>query len=328
MTDAVRRTRIRTTAAFAAAVAVAGGVYALIAATQSDAGFVGVVFLLVLPAALSAFVARVVDPAGLRTLGFYMRVPVYLLAGVVAVSVVALREGTVCILMLSPIWLLSGCGGSALAYRYRPRDEANIEGLAETFRGSSALLLLPLLLVQLESAIPKPAATATVVREVTIDAPPSRVWPLLRGIPDVRPDEGRWTVSQDLIGIARPIGATLVGEGVGAVRRVRWQDAIDFEERVTGWRRGRLIHWTFAFDRASLDRFGDRHLLPDSAYMKIIDGGYTLDPLPGGRSRVRLDTRYWMRTPVNSYAALWGELFLGDLETNILGIIKDRAERR
>jgi hypothetical protein len=40
-----------------------------------------------------------------------------------------------------------------------------------------------------------------------------------------------------------------------------------------------------------------------------------------------LDTGYRMRTPVNGYAALWGELFLGDLEGNLLALVKQRAER-
>jgi hypothetical protein len=32
-----------------------------------------------------------------------------------------------------------------------------------------------------------------------------------------------------------------------------------------------------------------------------------------------------MKTPVNGYAALWGEFFLGDLEGNLLALIKQRG---
>ena len=41
-----------------------------------------------------------------------------------------------------------------------------------------------------------------------------------------------------------------------------------------------------------------------------------------------IDTHYWMRTPVNIYAALWGEFFLGDIENNLLALVKQRAERQ
>jgi hypothetical protein len=33
-----------------------------------------------------------------------------------------------------------------------------------------------------------------------------------------------------------------------------------------------------------------------------------------------------MKTRLNGYAALWGELFLGDLESNLLALVKGRAE--
>jgi hypothetical protein len=60
----------------------------------------------------------------------------------------------------------------------------------------------------------------------------------------------------------------------------------------------------------------------------VTDGGYRLLPLHNGDQRVILSTRYRVRTPVNAYAALWGQLFLGDMENNLLATIKARAETR
>ena len=51
-----------------------------------------------------------------------------------------------------------------------------------------------------------------------------------------------------------------------------------------------------------------------------------LQPLANGRTRVTLHTDYRIRTPLNAYAAVWGELFLGDLEDNLLALIAQRAE--
>lgn len=56
-------------------------------------------------------------------------------------------------------------------------------------------------------------------------------------------------------------------------------------------------------------------------------GGYDTQPLAPDLTRITLHTRYAVRTPVNAYAALWGEMFLGDLENNLLAVIKGRAER-
>jgi hypothetical protein len=119
----------------------------------------------------------------------------------------------------------------------------------------------------------------------------------------------------------------LVGEGIGADRWAYWGQDIRFRERITEWQVERRIAWSFIFDEMSAWDFTDRHLRPDSPYFRVTAGGYRLEPIGPDRTRVVLETSYLMRTPVNAYSALWGELFLGDLESNLLAVIKQRAER-
>ena len=88
---------------------------------------------------------------------------------------------------------------------------------------------------------------------------------------------------------------------------------------------GRRIGWRFIFDDIDGWKFTDRHLMPDSPYFRVTTGGYTMQPLPDGQTRVTIHTRYWIQTPVNGYSQLWGELFLGDLEDNLLALVKGRA---
>ncbi len=295
------------------------GVYALLEATRPN-GLISFSFLLLLPAAVSAFVAYVADPWAERRLGAYLMIPVWLLLAVIVVSIFLLKEGAVCVIMLSPLWVGSGAAGAAVTYHLRRRLK----------RGRSyclAVLALPLLAMQVEPHVPLPAAEATVSRTIVVEAPPERIWPLLRGIPDVHPGEGRWNLSQDVIGVPRPRGARLVGEGIGAERLASWGDQISFRERITEWAPGRRIGWRFIFDDPEGWRFTDRHLTPDSAYFHVTTGGYSLTPLGPNRTRVTLATRYWMKTPVNGYSALWGEFFLGDLENNLLALIEQRAEQ-
>jgi hypothetical protein len=49
-------------------------------------------------------------------------------------------------------------------------------------------------------------------------------------------------------------------------------------------------------------------------------------PIDSRHTRLTIEIHYWMKTRLNSYAALWGESFLGDLETNLLALVKTRAE--
>lgn len=314
-----RSVAARLAAAFLAALLLALAVYALLEAVRPP-GLVSFSFLMVLPAALSGFVGWAADPWGERSLGGYLLVPVWLLLLVIGASVLVLKEGVVCILLLSPLWLISGWAGAFAAWALKRRLSGGAAHCA-------ALLALPLVVLQAEPYWPLPVARVSVTRSAVVAASAERIWPLLRGIPDVRPGEGRWNLSQDVIGIPRPRGARLIGEGVGAERRADWGAGIRFGERITEWRPGRRIGWAFRFDDPAGWASTDRHLMPDSPYFRVVSGGYTVEPLGPGRTRLRLETRYLIRTPVNAYAAWWGELFLGDLENNLLALVRQRAER-
>jgi hypothetical protein len=321
---AIRRSATkRTILAFGIAFAFALGIYLLIDAAQPDAGLVSFTFLLILPAAVSAFIAYVADPWGERSRGFYFTIPLWLMLGVIMTSIILLREGTICIVILAPLWLSSSWFGVWLMYRWR--GDSNTSGHSTTL--SSSLLVLPLIAMQIEPHIALPQATATVTRSVVIDAVPAKIWPLLRGIPDVRPDEGSWNVSQDIFGIPRPVGAQLFGEGIGAERRANWSNDVRFREKVIDWVPGARIGWRFIFDDVGGWAFTDRHLMPDSPYFRVTTGGYSMEPLSGGRTKLTIQTSYWIQTPVNAYSALWGEIFLGDVENNLLALVKNRAEK-
>lgn len=316
----VRPAALRILAATGAALAFAWGVYALLGATRPQDGTVGFAFLLVLPAAICAFVAYVADPWKTRTHGAYLMVPVWTLAAVVVLSLVVLREGVICVILLAPLWLGSGLAGAEITYRLRRRVK---DGRNYCF----ALFALPLVAIQVEPLVPLPVSTHSVTRSVDIHASPSQLWPMLRGIPDVRPGEGRWNITQDMIGVPRPLGARLTGDAVGADRFAAWEHDIRFRERITDWQPGRRLSWRFIFDDLGGWGYTDKHLLPDSSYFKVVTGGYVAEPVAPGVTRVTLHTEYLIRTPVNAYAALWGELFLGDLHDNLLAVIKRRAER-
>lgn len=319
----VRGAVIRTVAATALALAFALGVYLLLEATQPATGLISFSFLLILPAAVSAFVAYVADPWAERSFRQYLMVPVWLLVAVILASLFVLREGVICVVILSPLWLGAGIVGSWITYRMRRRISPDH---GETFY-CATWLMAPLAAMQVEPYLPIPVDNATVTRSVVVDAPPAKIWPLLRGIPDVRPGEGTWNITQDVLGVPRPLGARLVGEGIGAERFANWGEKVKFRERVTDWRPGQQIGWRFIFDDIEGWKFTDRHLMPDSPYFRITTGGYAMERLPDGRTRVTLTTRYRIQTPLNLYSEAWGQFFLGDVENNLLALVKQRAER-
>ncbi|WP_271078863.1 SRPBCC family protein [Aurantiacibacter sp. MUD61] len=292
---------------------------------RPDSGVVSVSFTIIQPAAICAFIAYVGDPLGTRSRRYYALVPLVSGAGMVLVSVFVLQEGAVCIAMLAPLWILFGMAGTLFTWMLR--DQNGEDNVADTF-AAHGLLVLPMIALFVETTLTPPIAHYTVTDEVVIDAPAEEIWPLMQGMGHVDPDAGQWNISQSVIGIPRPRFAQLDGKGVGARRHARWDRGVYFDEVVDRWEPGRNIGWQFDFTQSDGWDITDPHLRPDGPYMRIQSGGYELEPLPDGRHLLRLHTTYAAQTHFNGYAALWGDLFLGDIQANVLEVIRQKAEGR
>ncbi len=280
---------------------------------------IGWSILVVAPFAIGAIAELIERPPGRPTGGLPGAGPIAVLVVLVA-GAIFLREGVICILILAPLWLSSAVIGGYTAGYFR-------DAFDKRYRSNIAVLAaLPFMALFLDANMPPPAERFSVSRNIVIDASEAEVWPHLLKLDGLTPDEGVWNITQDVLGVPRPSSATVVGEGAGSVRQARWGANIRFEEHITYWRENERLAWDFAFPDDSISRFTDPHIHPDGANLKIAHGAYRLDPLPGGKARLTLETHYIARTPVNLYASLWGELVLGDIQTNILAVVKTRAE--
>lgn len=314
--------RGRIIAGFTLAMVIALCAFFLIdASSATKVGFGSLWFLTFLPAYLCALICYVGDREGTRPVSFYTGVPVLFAFIVVGGSMVFLGEGVICLIMLLPLWLFFGWLGSYLMRRHR-RWTAD----PNTFR--SSLVLMPLLAGALEAQVPIPHDRITLTRDVIIQATPEDIWPYAVANPHIAKTEGRWTFTQSILGLPRPRATTVTGRGVGAVRTAYWGDHINFEERITQWQPGRRLGWRFAFTNTSLQDYTDRHISPDGEFLKIDTGDYTLTPLGPSTTRLTLRTNYIAKTHVNTYAQFWGEILLGDIQNNVLAVIKGRAEAR
>lgn len=304
------------------ALVIAFSVYVLINASRANtAAFASFWFLAVLPAYLCALICYVADPHRVRPRAFYYWVPPVFIAIVIAGSAIFLREGVICLIMLAPIWLAFGWLGVFALRRSR-------FGRAHPGRFHSSLLLLPLVSGGIESQIPITPDPVMLTRSVVIHARPAEIWPYALANAHIGPNEGRWTFTQSVLGLPRPRATVMNGQGIGAVRTACWGETITFDERITQWQPQRKLGWSFAFTNASLQNFTDKHIAPDGQFLKIDSGDYTLTPLSADTTLLTLHTRYVAKTHVNLYAELWGEVLLGDIENNVLAIIRQRAEAR
>lgn len=314
--------RGRIIAGFTLALVIALSAYILISASKANnVVFASLWFLAILPAYLCALICYVADPALERPRSFYLSVPPVFGAIVCVGSVVFLGEGVICLVMLAPIWLGFGWLGVYILRRLR-------KGRDDPARFQASLLFLPLMFGGVESQIPVLDKPVTPTRSIVIEAAPAQIWPYAVANAHIGGDEGQWNFTQSILRLPRPRATTLQGQGVGAIRTAYWGDHINFEERITQWQPGRRLGWSFAFTNNTLQDYTDRHIAPDGPFLKIDTGDYTLTPLDAGRTLLTLRTNYIAKTHVNPYAQLWGEILLGDIQSNVLAIIKQRAEGR
>jgi hypothetical protein len=232
-------------------------------------------------------------------------------------------EGKICITMLLPIFLpMANAGGAAALSVRRRQDGGRLSSVALV-----AVLLLPYLAGAAESGIPTPSQLRVVEESIDIRAAPAAVWTQIARVPRISPREYPTSLVHR-IGFPRPVEATLSHEGVGGVRRASFERGVVFTETVTTWRPGSELAFTIQADPATIPAAAlDPHVTVGGEYFDVLDGSYRIESLAGGRVRLHLASTHRLSTRFNPYASLWSDLVMRQIQRNILGVVKARAER-
>ena len=284
------------------------------------AGVMMITFIFVVPVVIGFVTVYVLpEPGGW---GRWLGMPL-VAALLTAVSALALAwEGLICIVVWLPIFLVLAMLGGVVA------------GLTRRWQGRSRPLMLlavaavPFVLAPIESAFETPVHTRIVEDAIEIDASVEAVWREIREVPPISADELGPSFAHR-IGFPRPIEARLEGAGVGSVRYATFEGGVTFVEAVTEWEAPRVIAFTIDASAVPATTF-DTHVAVGGPYFDVLDGRYVIEPLadgPGGpRVRLRLASTHRLETNFNAYTRLWTDLFMRDIQQNILGVIRDRAE--
>ncbi len=276
--------------------------------------------LFALPYCIGAIAFYFVDPSGNRSTGTRILISICIVLAVLLIGGLLLREGWICMIMLVPLWVLSAFFGAMTIglFQTGADDQSTLN--------VSLLAALPFAVLFVDNYIPPATNHFQVTRSVIVQAPVASIWPHLLKMDDIGESEGKWNISQNILDIPRPSAAIVSGSGVGSKRQAKWGKNISFEELITEWEEARALRWTFVFPNDSVQKYTDRHISPEGEYLHIIDGGYRLESLSSSETKLTLYTNYSATTPVNHYSSIWGELILGDIQSNVLRIVKDRSE--
>jgi hypothetical protein len=231
-------------------------------------------------------------------------------------------EGSICILMALPIFLLmSSLGGVITGLLTRRKTaEQNSYSLVILF------VFLPFVTSAIENQFGLPESIRTVDTQITINASPQTVWENIARVKPIRPDEQRFSMFH-LLGFPRPVEATLSHEGLGGVRHATFEGGVLFVETIDKWEREQELSFGIKADSATIPPTTlDEHVTVGGPYFDMLEGTYKIERLSDKQVVLHLSSKHRLSTRFNSYGGQWTDYIMRDIQENILGVIKRRCE--
>jgi hypothetical protein len=267
------------------------------------------------PFAMGASSAAVYNHARPQPLGATLAVA---LGGVVltgcSITLFAL-EGLVCVAMTAPIAIVIATFGALVG---RAVVLAGGRGRGAT----SLVLVVPALSLgeaNLESPTPRDVTTW-----IDIDAPPEKVWPNVIGFAKLE-EPPTWFFR---LGIAYPIRARILGEGVGAVRHCEFSTG-PFVEPITVWEPPARLAFDVTSQPPSMTEwspYGAIRAPHLEGYMVSKGGEFDLVHLPGARTRLIGTTHYTLAVYPEIYWTPFAQALVHGIHWRVLRHIKQLSE--
>jgi hypothetical protein len=225
--------------------------------------------------------------------------------------------------MASPIAFTLAMMGALLGYNMQRNKYKQIQQTMSVL----ALLVVTPLLMGAEYAIQPTPPIIGVVSTIEINAPPEEVWHHVIAFPELPPP----TEAMFKLGIAYPIGATIYGAGVGAVRNCRFSTG-SFVEPIQTWDEPRLLKFGVIAQPASMREFSWLHEIQPAhlhGYLIVKAGQFQLYPVDHGdhvSTRLVGTTWYENRMWPSSYWRLWSNHIIHTIHMRVLRHIKQQSE--
>jgi hypothetical protein len=241
-----------------------------------------------------------------------------LVGAVILILSASLMEGIVCVVMAAPFGAGLAFLGAATGY-FLTRNKTT-DGTLQ-----SAAWLAIVAIVGLEGWNPPAPLEDTVTSEIIIDAPAERIWAELHSIKDLPPTDNLLF----RYGVAHPTGTATLGEGVGAARVCKMSTG-DMPEIVTVWKPGQELRFKVLSTPPSMRELGFFGQTIDAAHLHSayasLDGGFKLEALPDGRTRVIGESHYLLNLAPATYWNLWTEQIVRMVQRRVLEHVKQQAE--
>lgn len=276
--------------------------------------------LLVIVPLVTAGIAGFLSSRAGRTLSQSIGAAFLTLTAILTILGFAAMEGVICILMAAPFVGLLGIIGALLGHWLATLTSR------PAYQVQSAAWLAVIVCAVGESITPPAPLEDVVTSEVIINATPAQVWKQLKDIRDLpAPTEPLF-----VLGVAHPVETYVIGEGgVGAERVCRLSTG-DMPERITVWKPEQELQFVVLDTPATMREatFFGREL--EAAHLHgtytSLEGGFRLEALPNGQTRLTGNSRYLLTITPASYWNLWTRQIVSQVQLRVMNHVKAKAE--
>jgi hypothetical protein len=231
-------------------------------------------------------------------------------------SVLVHWEGTICLVMALPVMLvLAALGGLIMRIILNSKNKNLV---------FATFVFLPIPLSFVEQKIPLPQEKQIVANSIIIQAAPEKVWQKIVRVEKItEPQESLFFT----MGFPKPVEAILTGDGIGQTRLATFERGLQFVETVTAWRANEKLAFTIKADPQMTPLTTlDEHVTVGGAFFDVLSGVYEIEKVDANTVNLKLYSEHRISTHYNFYARLWSRFLMGEIQSNILKVIKQRAE--
>ncbi|UPL50752.1 hypothetical protein [Hymenobacter sublimis] len=228
-------------------------------------------------------------------------------------------EGMICLVVIVGPFILLGSLG-AFIYRFIKLKKNGSNNMLYVS------LLMPLLVLFIESNMKLVNQVNTVETKMIINADRVTVWENIKNVRNIQSNEVTPHFVH-LIGVPKPLDGQLNKEGVGGIRSITWERGIKFSEVIKKWDDGNGFSYDINVNSKSVPPTTlDEHVMIGGKYFDVLAGSYRIEELRPNQSIVYLTCTYRVTTNLNLYSKMWADFILDDFNQMILEVIKQRSE--
>jgi hypothetical protein len=227
-------------------------------------------------------------------------------------------EGLICLLMASPLLLLAVWLGAFLGFK---SSKSNYISRKNT---TMILLFLSIGFMSFDY-INNPTDLIAVKTKIIVDAPIEKVWTNVVTFDKIN-EPVDWIFKT---GISYPTDATIVGQGIGAIRYCNFTTG-SFVEPITTWNEPNLLQFDVEeqpIPMNELNPFWDIHPPHLDGYFKSYKGQFELTRISKNQTELEGTTWYNIDIYPEFYWKAWSDFIIHRIHNRVLNHIKRTSEK-